>query len=113
MIVGMHLDVRGADVNFVTSILQTMIMSLSTIMGTGTEPLCTVVQWTEPQKPMSERLLPLPMPLVMTNHLLLLDKDMKVAVDTMIVLFIVKIKAVLPSTLIPIVVSFKIFVVIR
>ena len=84
-----------------------MIMSLSTIMGTGTEPLCTVVQWTKPQKPMGERLLPLPMPLVMPNHLLLLDEDMKVAVNTMIVFLIIEIKAVLPSTFIPIVVSGK------
>ena len=56
---------------------------------------------------MRERLLPLTMPLVMTDHLLLLDEDVKVAVDAVVVLFIVKIKAVLPSTLIPIVISGK------
>lgn len=112
MVVGMHLDVGGADVNLVTGILQTMIMCLSPIVSTRTEPLCTVVQWTEPEETVSQRLLPLTMPLVMTNHLLFLDEDMEVAVDAVVVFLIAEIQTVFAAALVPIVVPFEILGVI-
>ena len=84
--------------------LQTVIVGLPSIMSTWAESLCTIIQGTESQKPMLEGLLSFPVPLVMAYHVFLLDKDVKVAVDTVIVFFVVEIHAMFAATLVPIVI---------
>lgn len=73
-------------------------------MCTWTKSLGTIIKGTESQETMRQGLLPLSMPLVMANHLLFLEKDMEVTINTVIMFLIVEVQTMFATTLVPIVI---------
>jgi hypothetical protein len=62
-----------------------MIVSLLLIMGTFSKSVLAVIKRAEAQESMLERVITLFVPLVMPDHLLFLDEDLKATVHAVVV----------------------------
>jgi hypothetical protein len=72
----MHLYITGANISFITIILQTMVVRLLPIMRTPDKLWRTVIRRREPQKSIVQRIHPLPVPLQVPLNLLLLVQNL-------------------------------------
>ena len=84
VIVGVHLHVRRRYVYFIAILVDTVVVSLFTIVGAGTArmPLRAIVRRRVPHEPVLQRFVPLFVPLEMPDHFLLFHKHPTTAVQT-------------------------------
>ena len=80
VVVEMHLDVRGADVDFVTAVaLDTVVVGLLLVVGAVNELVTAVVHRGHPSEPVLQGLVHLLVPLAVADHLLLLGEVLALA----------------------------------
>ena len=75
VVVEMHLDVRGADVDFVTAVtLDTVVVGLLLVVGAVHELVTAVVHWSHSTETILESFVHLLMPFTVSDHFFLLCK---------------------------------------
>ena len=80
VVVEMHLDVRGADVDFVTAVtLDTVVVGLLLVVAAVNELVTAVVHRGDPSEPVLQGLVHLLVPLAVPDHLLLLGEVLPLA----------------------------------
>lgn len=86
VVVGVHLDVRGADVHLVAGPLDAVVVGLLPVVPAAGVAIRAVVARRVPHEAVLQRLVPLLVPLEVTDHLLLLHEYPGVAVQAVEVL---------------------------
>ena len=80
VVVEMHLDVGGADVDFVTAVtLNAVVVGLLLVVGAVNELVTAVVHRSDPSEPVLQGLVHLLVPLAVSDHLLLLGEVLPLA----------------------------------
>ena len=80
VVVEMHLDVGGADVDLVTAVaLYAVVMGLLLVVGAVRELVTAVVHRGDPSEPVLQGLVHLLVPLAVSDHLLLLGEILPLA----------------------------------
>lgn len=101
MVVRVHLDIRGGDVNLVAVVVYAVVMRLLSVVRAlpGGVPLGAVVGGRVTHESVLQRLVALFVPLEVSYHLLLLDEHAPAAVETVEVLAAAQILAVRATAL--------------
>lgn len=99
VVVGVHLHVRSADVDFVAALFDAVVMRLLAVVAAAAVPVGAVVHGGVPHEAVLQGLVALLVPLEVSYHLLLLDEHPGVAVQAVEVLPVVEVLAVGVATL--------------
>ena len=82
VVIGVHLHVRRADVHLVASFLDAVVVRLLAVVRAAAVAVVAVVARRVPHESVLQRLVPLLVPLEVTDHFLFLHKHTRMAIQT-------------------------------